>query len=221
MIKLENITKIYTNSAGQKALDDISLEIGEGEFVAIMGESGSGKTTLLNIIGMMDKASEGKYILDDVDITKKSNLQMEKTRRENISFVFQQFALIKRYTIYENVELPLVAKGIPKRKRKAIVMETLDLLGIKDIYKKYAMNTSGGQQQRAAIARAIVSDNKYILADEPTGALDSNNGEEVMELLEELHKKGKTVIMVTHNEKLAKRAGRVINIKDGMIAQKC
>lgn len=217
MIKLENITKIYANSDGQKALDSISLEIGDGEFVAIMGESGSGKTTLLNIIGMMDKASEGKYILDDADITEQSNLQMEKSRRENISFVFQQFALIKRYTIYENVELPLIAKGIPKRKRKAIVMETLDSLGIKDIYKKYAMNTSGGQQQRAAIARAIVSDSKYILADEPTGALDSNNGEDVMKLLEGLHKRGKTVIMVTHNEKLAKRAERIVNIKDGMI----
>lgn len=217
MIKLENITKIYANSDGQKALDSISLEIQDGEFVAIMGESGSGKTTLLNIIGMMDKASEGKYILDDADITEQNNLQMEKSRRENISFVFQQFALIKRYTIYENVELPLIAKGISKRKRKAIVMETLDSLGIKDIYKKYAMNTSGGQQQRAAIARAIVSDSKYILADEPTGALDSNNGEDVMELLEGLHKKGKTVIMVTHNDKLAKRAERIVNIKDGMI----
>lgn len=220
MIKLENITKIYSNAGNQKALDDVSIEITDGEFIAIMGESGSGKSTLINIIGMMDKETEGKYILDNKDVSKLSLRQREVVRRENISFIFQQFALIKRYTIYENVELPLIAKGIPSKKRKKMIMEALVALGIEEIANKYAMNTSGGQQQRAAIARAIVSDNKYILADEPTGALDSRNGEEVMQLLEKLHKSGKTVIMVTHNEKLAKMAERIIYIKDGKVVAK-
>ena len=220
MIKLENITKIYSNAGNQKALDDVSIEITDGEFIAIMGESGSGKSTLINIIGMMDKETEGKYILDNKDVSKLSLRQREVVRRENISFIFQQFALIKRYTIYQNVELPLIAKGIPSKKRKKMIMEALVALGIEEIANKYAMNTSGGQQQRAAIARAIVSDNKYILADEPTGALDSRNGEEVMQLLEKLHKSGKTVIMVTHNEKLAKMAERIIYIKDGKVVAK-
>ncbi|NLL92697.1 MAG: ABC transporter ATP-binding protein [Clostridiales bacterium] len=217
MIKLENITKIYSNNNEQKALDDVSLQINDGEFVAIMGESGSGKSTLINIIGMMDKETAGTYLLDDVNISELNLSQREKKRRENISFIFQQFALVKRYTIYENVELPLIAKGVPSKKRKVKIMEALKALGIEDIANKYAMNTSGGQQQRAAIARAIVSDSKYILADEPTGALDSNNGEEVMKLLEDLNKSGKTVIMVTHNENLAKKAGRIINISDGKL----
>ena len=217
MIKLENISKVYKTNGETKALDNVSLEIKDGEFVAIMGDSGSGKTTLLNIIGMMDKETEGKYILDDEEISSFKVSQRETVRKKKISFVFQQFALIKRYTIYENVELPLIAKGIPARKRKTMIMETLDSLGIKDIYNKFAINTSGGQQQRAAIARAIVSDSKYILADEPTGALDSGNGEEVMRLLGELHKKGKTIVMVTHNENLAKQAERIITIRDGQI----
>ena len=217
MIKLENISKVYKTNGETKALDNVSLEISDGEFVAIMGDSGSGKTTLLNIIGMMDKETEGTYILDDEEISSFKVSQRETVRKKKISFVFQQFALIKRYTIYENVELPLIAKGIPARKRKTMIMETLDSLGIKDIYNKFAINTSGGQQQRAAIARAIVSDSKYILADEPTGALDSGNGEEVMRLLGELHKKGKTIVMVTHNENLAKQAERIITIRDGQI----
>ena len=217
MIKLENITKIYSNSDGKKALDDVSVQIKDGEFVAVMGESGSGKSTMINIIGMMDKESTGEYILDDMKISKLSISQREKIRKEKISFVFQQFALVKRYTIYENVELPLIAKGIPSKKRKQLIMNALKSLGIENLAKKYAMNTSGGQQQRAAIARAIVSDNKYILADEPTGALDSSNGQEVMELLKKLHESGKTIIMVTHNEKLAEMAERIICIKDGKI----
>lgn len=217
MIKLENITKIYSNSDGKRALDDVSVQIKDGEFVAVMGESGSGKSTMINIIGMMDKESTGEYILDDMKISKLSISQREKIRKEKISFVFQQFALVKRYTIYENVELPLIAKGIPSKKRKQLIMDALKSLGIENLAKKYAMNTSGGQQQRAAIARAIVSDNKYILADEPTGALDSSNGQEVMELLKKLHESGKTIIMVTHNEKLAEMAERIIYIKDGKI----
>lgn len=217
MIKLENITKIYSNSDGKRALDDVSVRIKDGEFVAVMGESGSGKSTMINIIGMMDKESTGEYILDDMKISKLSISQREKIRKEKISFVFQQFALVKRYTIYENVELPLIAKGIPSKKRKQLIMNALKSLGIENLAKKYAMNTSGGQQQRAAIARAIVSDNKYILADEPTGALDSSNGQEVMELLKKLHESGKTIIMVTHNEKLAEMAERIICIKDGKI----
>lgn len=217
MIKLDNISKVYANSENKKALDNVSINIEDGEFVAIMGESGSGKSTLINIIGMMDKETSGKYELDNINISNLSINQREKIRKDNISFIFQQFALVKRYTIYENVELPLIAKGIPQRKRKQIIMEALKSLGIDDIAKKYAMNTSGGQQQRAAIARAVVNDSKYILADEPTGALDSSNGEEVMTLLKKLHKEGKTIIMVTHNEKLAKMAGRIIKIADGGI----
>ena len=192
MIKLTNITKIYKDS-GTKALDGISLEIKEREFVAIMGDSGSGKSTLLNILGMMDKESDGKYLLDDINVSEMSLKKRESLRKEKIAFVFQQFALIKRYTIYENVELPLIAKGVSSRNRKKMVMEALDSLGIKDIHNKFAMNTSGGQQQRAAIARAIVSGSSYIFADEPTGALDSGNGKEVIELLKGLHKNGKTI----------------------------
>lgn len=218
MIKIEKITKIYSGCK-DKVLSEVSLDVNDGEFLAIMGESGSGKSTLLNIIGMMDKETEGKFILDGEEISNLSLGKREKIRKEKISFVFQQFALIRRYTILENVELPLVVKGIKPKKRKEMVMDALKLLGIESIAHQYAMNTSGGQQQRAAIARAMVSDCKYILADEPTGALDSQNGKEVMELLKKLNEQGKTIILVTHNEELARMASRIIRIKDGKIQE--
>ncbi|MBQ4067771.1 MAG: ABC transporter ATP-binding protein [Lachnospiraceae bacterium] len=219
MIRLVDVKKTYKNGEDTiNAVDGITMDIADGEFVAIMGSSGSGKSTLLNIIGCMDEMTEGEYYLDEISIHGKKMKNLHKIRKSNISFVFQNFALMNHYSVYENVEIPLLANNIKKKDRKKIIEEKLKLLGIYELRNKVPTKISGGQQQRCAIARALVSDNNVILADEPTGALDKKTGEEIISLLKEINKKEKkTVIVVTHDEKVAKNADRIIVIEDGKI----
>lgn len=218
MIKMIDISKVYGSGETKTvALKNINLEIKDGEFVAIMGQSGSGKSTLLNIIGFMDNESTGEYIIDGTSTNGLKKSEKETLRKKYISFVFQQFALMKHCTVFENVELPLLARRVKKKERNKIVMENLAKLGIEDIAKKSAMKISGGQQQRVAIARALASESNYILADEPTGALDYKNGMDVIKTLREINNNGKTIILVTHNQELANYADRIIKIKDGII----
>ncbi|MBQ2744510.1 MAG: ABC transporter ATP-binding protein [Lachnospiraceae bacterium] len=218
MIRLNNVTKIYeTQGIKTNALNGISLEIKDGEMIAVMGPSGSGKTTLLNIIGCMDSLTGGKYEYNECEVSALKRGQLNAFRKEHISFVFQNFALMKDYTVYENVELPLLARNISKKERKKIVNEKLELMGISELTKKYATQISGGQQQRCAIARALAAGNDMILADEPTGALDSKTGDEIMEAFIRVNKMGKTVIIITHDQKVAKKCNRVIEIEDGKI----
>lgn len=222
MISIKNITKIYNKDSNDlPALQDVSLEISDGEMVAIMGASGSGKTTLLNIIGCMDCWNKGEYIFNDIDVGKLKGSEIDKFRRQNFGFIFQQFSLLKDYTVRENVELPLRAINIPKKKRYEIVTDMLRKLGMDRYADKIPANLSGGQQQRCAIARALVTEATVILADEPTGSLDSKTGIEIMDLLIQLNRSGKTVIIVTHDEKIAKLASRTIYLKDGKIKAAC
>ncbi len=211
MISIQNITKIYNkNSNDIPALRDVSLEINDGEMVAIMGASGSGKTTLLNIIGCMDDWNEGAYLFNGTDVGKLKSDRLDKFRRQNFGFIFQQFALLKDYTVKENVELPLRAVNMPRKKRNELTMDMLAKVGMEQYVDKIPAKLSGGQQQRCAIARALVTEASVILADEPTGALDSKTGQEIMELLIQLNRSGKTIIIVTHDEKIAKQASRII-----------
>lgn len=200
-----------------KALDDVSLKIEDGEFVAVMGASGSGKSTLLKIIGCMDTPTAGKYFLDDTEVTVASRSQVHKLRKEKIGYVFQHFALMDYYTAYENIELPLLAANVKRKERKRIILKQMEHLGILSEKDKLPGKMSGGQQQRVAIARALVTNADIILADEPTGALDQKTGHEVLELLKEINKSGKTVIIVTHDEGIAKMTDRIITISDGRI----
>lgn len=218
MIRLDNITKIYNEKVDDtKALDSVSLTIDDGEFVSIMGASGSGKSTLLKIIGCMDTATSGTYCLDDVNVTASSRSQVDKLRKSRIGFVFQHFALMDYYTAYENIELPLLAANVKRKERKRIILKQMEHLGILSEKDKLPGKMSGGQQQRVAIARALVTDADIILADEPTGALDQKTGHEVLELLKEINMSGKTVIIVTHDEGIAKLTNRIITISDGKI----
>ena len=218
MIRLENVIKIYGEDYEKKiALNNICLEIKDGEFVAVTGPSGSGKSTLLNIIGCMDIPTKGRYYLDDTDITLKTKSQIEDIRKEKIGFVFQHFALMDYYTAYENIELPLIIKNIKRSERKRLVNEQLKLLGIEEVKDHIPSKMSGGQRQRVAIARALVSGCHILLADEPTGALDQATGREVMELLKEINKRGTTVIIVTHDINIANQTERIIEICDGEI----
>ena len=218
MIRLENISKIYDAKIDTtKALDNVSLQINDGELVAIMGPSGSGKSTFLNIIGCMDTATEGKYYVDDVEVSLLKKSQRDSFRKKNIGFVFQHFALMDYYTAYENIELPLIANNVRKSERKKIVQQQLEHLGITSQRNKLPKKMSGGQQQRVAIARALVTNVDLILADEPTGALDQKTGQEVLALLKEINSTGKTVIIVTHDEKIAADCNRVIMLQDGRI----
>lgn len=219
MIELKNVSKIYENgNECTKAADNISLTIQDGEFVAIMGTSGSGKSTLLNIIGCMDEMTEGEYYLNDTAVHGKKMKSLHKIRRDNISFVFQNFALMNHYSVYENVEVPLIAQKIKKKEPKRIIEENLKLLGIEKLKNKLPTRISGGQQQRCAIARALAADNPVILADEPTGALDKKTGQEIIDILIDIHNtQKKTVIIVTHDETIASKADRIIRIEDGKI----
>jgi putative ABC transport system ATP-binding protein len=220
MIQLENIEKEYKGKGiSTHALNGVSLEIADGELISIVGPSGSGKTTLLNIIGCMDTVSSGRYFCNDVEVSALKNRKFEKFRKDHISFVFQQFALLDDYTVYENIELPLRVKNMSKKVRKKIIMEVLEKLKIADLKKKYPTQISGGQQQRCAIARAIVTGGNVILADEPTGALDGATGQEILDILKELNQEGKTVIIVTHDRKIAEQTERIIQIVDGKIVK--
>lgn len=206
-----------TEDVQTKALNEVSLEIKKGEFVAIMGPSGCGKSTLLNILGTLDSSTSGKYFFDGKEIDKMSESQLTSFRKGNIGFVFQDFNLIDELTVYENVELPLVYLNSKKSERKKKVMEVLERMNIAHRAGHFPQQLSGGQQQRVAIARAVVTDCPLILADEPTGNLDSTNGLEVMELLSELNRQGTTVVIVTHSQRDAKFAHRVIHLLDGRI----
>ena len=218
MIRLENITKIYNEKVDDtKALDDVSLKIEDGEFVSVMGASGSGKSTLLKIIGCMDSPTSGKYYLDDTEVTAASRSQVHKLRKEKIGYVFQHFALMDYYTAYENIELPLLAANVKRKERKRIILKQMEHLGILSERNKLPGKMSGGQQQRVAIARALVTDADIILADEPTGALDSRSTDQLLDLFQSINEDGQTIVMVTHSTKAASRAKRVLFIKDGEV----
>ena len=220
MLELENISKSYKNgkiSAG--VLKGITFSVNNGEMVSIMGSSGAGKTTLLNIIGCMDRADGGSYKFDGTDVNTLKNFQFELFRKKHIGFIFQQFALLNDYTVFENVELPLQSRRIKKKDRKEKVNEYLKRMGIADLSKKFPTQISGGQQQRCAIARALVSCPDIILADEPTGALDSKTGEEIMNEIVALKALGKIIIVVTHDLNVAKKADRIVYLKDGVICE--
>lgn len=219
MIELKNITKRYGKNDNEVvALKDVSLRINKGEFVAIMGASGSGKSTLLQIIGAMDKATEGEYLLDGNSLKSYSERQLCKIRKEKVTFVFQNFALMDKYSAYENIELPLLHTRKSRTERKKLILEAARKLNVEDQLNKKPKQMSGGQQQRIALARALVSGADIILADEPTGALDHATSMELMDLLKDYNKAGKTVIVVTHDNEVAEFADRVIMLKDGKIA---
>jgi len=218
MIKTENLQKIFkTEEVETWALHDVSLEIKEGEFVAIMGPSGCGKSTLLNILGLLDNPTNGTYHLNGVDVSKMTEAQRTNLRKGVIGFVFQSFNLIDELNVYENIELPLLYMGVPKEERKKRVEEAMRRMDIGHRVKHFPQQLSGGQQQRVAIARAVVANPKIILADEPTGNLDSKNGKEVMDLLTQLNREGTTVVMVTHSQHDAGYATRTINLFDGQV----
>ena len=218
MIKITDLSKVFrTEEIETTALNGVSFEIKEGEFVAIMGPSGCGKSTLLNILGLLDNPSGGSYMLLGSEVGQLKEKERTKFRKGNIGFVFQSFNLIDELNVYENVELPLRYLNISASERKVKVTEILKRMGISHRAKHFPQQLSGGQQQRVAIARAVVSSPKLILADEPTGNLDSKNGKEVMDLLAELNAEGTTIVMVTHSQKDAAVAQRVINLFDGQI----
>ena len=218
MIRTENLTKTFrTEEVETLALREVSMNVGEGEFVAIMGPSGCGKSTLLNILGLLDNPTEGSYFFDTEEVGHLKESQRTQLRKGNIGFVFQSFNLIDELNVFENVELPLTYLKIPSAKRKEMVKDVLKRMHIGHRDKHFPQQLSGGQQQRVAIARAVVASPKLILADEPTGNLDSKNGREVMDLLTELNKEGTTIIMVTHSQHDASFAHRIINLFDGMV----
>jgi len=218
MIKTEKLTKIFrTEEVETFALNEVSIEVKDGEFVAIMGPSGCGKSTLLNIIGLLDNPSKGKYFFDETEVGSFKERQRTQMRKGNIGFVFQSFNLIDELTVYENVELPLIYLKKKASERKEMVNAVLERMKIGHRAKHFPQQLSGGQQQRVAIGRAVVANPKLILADEPTGNLDSKNGLEVMNLLTELNKEGTTIIMVTHSMHDAGFAHRVINLFDGEV----
>ena len=218
MIKLTDIKKVFrTEDVETWALREVSLEVKAGEFVAIMGPSGCGKSTLLNILGLLSSPSEGTYMLDGKDVSTLSESDRIKLRKGALGFVFQSFNLIDELNVSENIELPLLYMGVSAKERKEAVKAVIDRVAMGHRAKHFPAQLSGGQQQRVAIARAVISNPKLILADEPTGNLDSKNGREVMELLKELHREGTTIVMVTHSQRDASYADRVVNLFDGQI----
>ena len=218
MIKIENVKKVFrTEDVETWALREVSLEVKAGEFVAIMGPSGCGKSTLLNILGLLSSPTEGTYMLDGKDVSTLSESDRIKLRKGALGFVFQSFNLIDELNVSENIELPLLYMGVSAKERKEAVKAVIDRVAMGHRAKHFPAQLSGGQQQRVAIARAVISNPKLILADEPTGNLDSKNGREVMELLKELHREGTTIVMVTHSQRDASYADRTINLFDGQI----
>ena len=218
MLKLDHVTKVYrTTEVETLALDDVCLTIGRGEFLAIMGPSGCGKSTLLNILGLVDSPTSGAYWLFGTDVARCSEEQLTIHRRSGVGFVFQSFNLIDNLNVAENVEVALIYRRIPGRERRERVQAALDTVGLAHRGKHMPQQLSGGQQQRVAVARALVSDPKIILADEPTGNLDTANGDAVMDMLRRLNASGTTLIMVTHSEAHAARADRIVRMLDGRL----
>jgi len=218
MITLSGLHKRYrTRELETTALNDVSLEVGKGEFVAVMGASGCGKSTLLNIVGMIDRPDAGSYQFDHIEVTSLTEGARARLRRERLGYIFQNFNLLEELTVFGNVELPLLYRQVPRDERRRKVREVLELVGLDGRAKHRPGQLSGGQQQRVAVARAVVTDPELILADEPTGNLDSANGEDVMQMLQTLHEQGATIIMVTHSPSHAARAGRIIAMRDGAV----
>ena len=218
MIKTVNLQKVFrTEEVQTLALNNVNIEANEGEFVAIMGPSGCGKSTLLNILGLLDNPTEGEYYLNGTEVSKYTEAQRTSLRKGVIGFVFQSFNLIDELNVYENIELPLLYMGVPASERKQRIEQAMERMAISHRAKHFPQQLSGGQQQRVAIARAVVANPKLILADEPTGNLDSKNGKEVMDLLKELNKEGTTIVMVTHSQHDAGFADRIINLFDGQV----
>ncbi len=214
MIQLKGISKVYkTKNYETIALGDVNIDIKKGEFVAVCGASGTGKSTLLNIIGFMNKPSSGKYYFEGNEVNYSHDKSMEENRKNKISFIFQNFALMDKYTLYENIEMPLIAKNIKRKERRKLIEESVELVNLREPLNKFPSEISGGQQQRVAIARALAMRNPTILADEPTGALDEKNSEDLMDIFKLLKDKGSTIIMVTHNMKMAEYADRIIQIE--------
>ena len=220
MIHLENITKIfYTDEIETHALSGVDIDIGKGEFVSIAGPSGCGKSTLLSIVGLLDSPTEGTYLLDGEPVAQLSALERARIRNRQIGFVFQAFNLIGDLTVYQNVELPLTYRGMAAPERKQRVQRALERVGMAHRTKHFPAQLSGGQQQRVAVARSIVADPPILLADEPTGNLDSKNGEAVMDLLRDLHRGGATIVMVTHDPRFTRYAERTVQLFDGRIVE--
>ncbi|NQT96306.1 MAG: ABC transporter ATP-binding protein [Candidatus Marinimicrobia bacterium] len=218
MIKTNNLVKVFTTEEVETtALNNVNLEVKEGEFVAVMGPSGCGKSTLLNVLGLLDNPTDGEYHFLGYEVSKYSERQRANLRKENIGFVFQSFNLIDELTVFENVELPLLYLNVPSAKRKEKVNAVLEQMDIIHRSGHFPQQLSGGQQQRVAVSRALVSNPKMILADEPTGNLDSSNGDEVMKLLTELNANGTTIVMVTHSPAYAEYAHRSVHLFDGQI----
>lgn len=219
MLSMKKISKVYqTEKVQTHALRDFDLEVTEGEFIAVTGPSGSGKTTFLNIAGMLEPFSSGQYMLDDVDVGSLNDNQLADLRNEKIGFIFQGFNLIPDLNLYENVEVPLRYAGIKSAERKRRIEDCLEQVGLASRAKHLPQQLSGGQQQRVAIARALAGKPRFLLADEPTGNLDSLMARQVMELLEQINKDGATIVMVTHDQELARRAPRNIQVVDGQLA---
>ena len=218
MLTLTNIKKVFkTDEVETWALQNVNLEVKKGEFVAIMGPSGCGKSTLLNILGLLDTPTEGAYILDGKDVSQMSEDDRTDLRKGKLGFVFQSFNLIDELNVSENVELPLLYMGVPKKERRQKVKEVIERVAMTHRAQHFPSQLSGGQQQRVAIARAVISRPHIILADEPTGNLDSKHGQEIMQLLSQLNNEGTTIVMVTHSQKDATHAHRVINLFDGQV----
>ena len=221
ILELNHIYKDYLQgSMVVPVLKDINLHVNEGEYVAIMGPSGSGKTTLMNIIGCLDKPTSGEFLLDSEDILKQKDNELAEVRLKKLGFVFQTFHLLPRQTALDNVALPLIYAGVSKKERRRMAAEALDKVGLSDRMDFIPNQLSGGQKQRVAIARSIVNNPKILLADEPTGALDSKSGHQVMDIFKALNKEGVTVVMITHDQEIAKHARRVVDIFDGEISER-
>lgn len=218
MIEFRNIYKIYQMGDSEvRAVDGVSFKIEKGEFVAIVGQSGSGKSTCMNIIGALDVPTSGVYLLNGKDVSHYTDNQLAEIRNQTLGFIFQQYNLISKLNVYENVELPLLYRNMPSEERKKRVMESLNKVGLKDRVNHMPNQLSGGQQQRVSIARALATHPSIILADEPTGALDSKTGREVLEFLKQLNEEGNTIVLITHDLGIAKEAKRVIRIQDGKV----